>query len=187
MPETMIEANTKPKSKIYSCLGLILLLILISIYGVNYFQLQTQMNQILNSDPRNKGIDVSVHYKNYINISTLVYDLKSVSDNNSMADVFRVFMHYANKIENKKFDKVELSFRGNTKFIVKGDYYNRMGKEFPQQNPIYIIRTFPENLYRIDGSNAYPKWSGGLIGVVSKQMEDFNNVHKLWYIDDLKK
>ena len=47
------------------------------------------------------------------------------------------------------------------------------------------MRTFPENVYALDGAKAFPSWTGGLIGVTGKQMEDFAEFHKQWYIYDL--
>ena len=163
------------------------LVTIIGIYGFNYFQLQSQMNDVLKGDPRNEGIKVSVHFGNYVNPSILVYDLRSISGTNSMADVFRVFLQFAEKMQSKKFDVVELAFRGRTKFKIRGDYFQMLGKEYSWQNPVYIARTFPENLMNPDGSMAYPKWTGGWLGVVEKQMEDFIDFHKKWYLDDMVK
>ena len=49
------------------------------------------------------------------------------------------------------------------------------------------MRTFPENVYRPDGARAFDSWTGGVLGVLGKQMEDFNEFHKQWYIEDLRK
>jgi hypothetical protein len=35
-------------------------------------------------------------------------------------------------------------------------------------------------------ARAYPEWTGGALGVLSKQMEDFSDVHDKWYLDDLQ-
>jgi len=161
--------------------------IVIGIYGVNYLQLQSQMNDVIKNDPRNSGIEVSVHFGNYINPSILTYNLKSISGTNSMADVFRVFLQFAEKVKSKKFDIVELSFRGKVKFKIDGNYFQKLGEEYSWQNPIYTMRTFPEKLMNPDGSKAYPEWTGGLLGVIGKQMEDFNDFHKRWYLEDLAK
>ena len=32
---------------------------------------------------------------------------------------------------------------------------------------------------------AYPEWTGGLLGVAGKQIEDFNDFHMKWYLEDL--
>ena len=44
--------------------------------------------------------------------------------------------------------------------------------------------TFPENLLKVDGSRAYPTWAGGLLGVSGKQVEDFNDFHRQWWLQD---
>jgi len=166
---------------------LVAVIILFGIYCFNYFQLQSKMNDVIKGDPRNNGIEVSVHFCNYVNTSILIYDLKSISRTNSMADVFRVFLQFAEKVQSKKFDLVELSFRGKTKFKIKGDYFQTLGNEYSWQNPIYTMRTFPENLINLDGSKAYPEWTGGWLGVITKQIEDFTDFHKKWYLEDLQK
>ena len=146
---------------------------------------QPLMNEVIESDSRNKGIEVSVYYGD--NQLILVYDLKAISSENSMADVFRVFLQFAEKVKSYKFDKVELAFREKVKFIINGDYFQNLGKEYSYQNPIYTMRTFPENLMNPDGSRAYPKWTGRWLGVSKKQIEDFNDFHKKWYLEDLLK
>ena len=159
----------------------------IGIYGFNYFQLQSQMNDVIKGDPRNNGVEVAVHFGNYVNPSVLVYDLKSISGTNSMADVFRVFLQFAKKVQSKQLDVVELSFKGKTKFKINGDYFQTLGKEYSWQNPVYTMRTFPENLMNLDGSRACPEWTGGWLGVAGKQIEDSNDFHKEWYLEDIAK
>jgi len=84
-----------------------------------------------------------------------------------------------------EFDSVILSFRGKYKFRIEGGYFNKLGSELDSQNPLYTIRTFPENLYTLDGKRAYGSWTGGLFGVLSKQMGEFNDFHDQWYRNDL--
>ena len=51
--------------------------------------LQSDMDNVLRSDPRNSGILVSVGVRD--GGSSLVYNLTSVGPTNSMSDVFRIF------------------------------------------------------------------------------------------------
>ncbi len=182
-PEVAMVETKKTKSKYVIC-GVILL-ILTLIFSINYINLQSRMNDVLKNDPRNLNISVSVHYEKYLNLSILVYDLKGISKENSMADVFRVFLQFAESVKDKKFDVVELSFNGVTKFKITGVYFNTLGQEYSKQNPIYTMRTFTENLMKPDGTKAYSQWTGGLLGVITHQMEDFNEFHKEWYLKDL--
>lgn len=151
----------------------------------NYMLIQRPLSSVIDSDPRNKGITIYAHYKYFVVLSSLIFDLRSVSGDNSPTDVSRVLFQFAQTQKEKTFTDVTLAYRGNNKFMLKGDFFRTVGNEYGSQNPIYTIRTFPENVYKIDGSPAFGTWTGGLIGVLGKQMEDFNDFHKQWYIADM--
>jgi hypothetical protein len=140
------------------------------------------MNAVLKNDPRNSGVAVLVQHRS--NPSVLVYDLRTVALTNSMADVFRVLLQFAQTEKSREFESVELAFRGQPRFVMSGKYFKQLGDEFGTQNPVYTMRTFPENLSRPDGSHAYPTWTGGWIGVAGKQIEDFNDFHRQWWLQD---
>lgn len=163
----------------------IIIIIVIGVYIFNYVTLTLPTDSKINEDNRNEGISIDVHYKYYVLFNTLEYNLKNVPTDKAAADVFRVFLQTASTLKDKKFKKVELSYKGTTKFILIGDYFKQLGSEFGEQNPIYTMRTFPENLYNINGEASYSKWEGGMLGVLNKQMEDFNDFNKKWYLDDL--
>jgi hypothetical protein len=164
---------------------LLLLLAAWAVFGFNYLLLQSPMQSVIDADSLNSGVEVTVHYQNYINLSTLVYDLQKVAGDKSEADVFRVFLQYAEQVQDQRFDTVELAYKGTTKFMVTGDYFEQLGQEYSWQNPIYTTRTFPEHLRLPDGSNAYSQWTGGVLGVTNAQMNDFNDFHKQWYLSDM--
>jgi len=52
---------------------------------------------------------------------------------------------------------------------------------------VYTIRTFPQNVRKLDGTPAYETWSGGMLGVLSRQREDVNQFARDWFIADLAK
>lgn len=157
----------------------------IGIYGFNNINLQSKINDVIKSDQRNQGIVVSVYSKVQNNKLILIYDLQKLSGENSMADVFRVFLQFSEKVKSENFDLIELSFRGKTKFKISGYYFKKLGNEYSFQNPVYTARIFPENLLLPNGSRAYTEWKGGLLGVAKKQIEDCNDFHKKWYLDEL--
>jgi len=41
------------------------------------------------------------------------------------------------------------------------------------------------DVYTPDGKKAFGTWTGGLLGVLSKQMEDFGEFHEKWYVEDM--
>lgn len=174
-------APPRPRSRGRLALLLLLVLIPLAVYGWNYLTLQSKMNEVLEKDPRNNGVEVSVHYKSYVNPSVLVYDLRGISGTNSKLDVMRVLLQFADRVKDKKFDKVELAFRGETKFLLDGDYFQKLGREYSFQNPVYTTNHLPQNVKRPDGTEAFPTWTGGWLGVATKQMQDFNDFHDQWY------
>lgn len=148
-------------------------------------RLQSKLDRAIKFDHRNVGIDISVYYRDAFDKSIVVFDLRDVSGSNSRLDVFRVLLDFAEEFQDDQYDKVELAFRGKAKFALDEFYFRTLGRERDSQNPAYTIRTFPENLKTSSGLRAYPEWTGGLLGVFNKQMEDFNDFHDKWYLDEL--
>lgn len=171
----------RPKRRGRLALLLLLALIPLVIYGWNNLTLQRKMNEVLENDPRNKGVEVSVHYKTYVNPAVLVYDLRGIGVTNSKLDVTRVLLQFADQVKKRKFDRVELAFRGETKFLLDGDYFQKLGRDYGFQNPVYTTNHLPENVKRPDGTDAFPTWTGGWLGVATRQMQDFNDFHDQWY------
>jgi len=151
---------------------------------MNYVQLQCPMNKVLTTDTRNAGLGVNVHYGAYVDPSVLIYDLRSLSRTNSKADVFRSLLQFAEKMKAKKFERVELAFRGTTKFVLAGEYFQKLGQDYGNQNPIWTMNHFPENLKLPNGQRAYETWTGGWLVVAGRQIEDFNDMHDKWYMND---
>ena len=157
------------------------------VLGANYYFIHRTLLSVIESDVRNKGVKVVAYYEYLVSPKTLVFDLRDVEGEKSPLDIFRVFLQFSAAQKDHEYELIKLSFRGDSKFILKGDYFKKLGDEFGTQNPVYTIRTFPEHLFRPDGSAAFGVWTGGLIGVLGKQMEDFNEFHREWYVNDLLK
>lgn len=166
-------------------LAVLLALGIMVVAGANYFLVHRSAQQVLSSDERNQGVSVFAHYEYFVDPSVLVIDLRKLSDTNSPADVTRVLLQFAQSQKLKRFELVKLAHQGRPKFMLKGDFFQILGLEFGEQNPVYTMRTLPENVYNLDGTSAFGTWTGGMLGVLGKQMEDFNEFHKMWYIGDL--
>jgi len=172
----------KPRIKFLIFIGCILG----GMYAFNFLTLNLPALNQTKLDNRNDGISYNIHYQNVFNLRTIVFDLKEIPSEKSPSDVFRVFLQAASGLKDKLFDFVEISYKGNTKFIISGEYYSKLGNEYTEQNPLYTMRTFTENLYDLNHQQAYDGWSGGILGVLGKQMEDFSDFNHKWYIDEYK-
>lgn len=143
------------------------------------------MEKVIADDSRNSGIRIDAYYHTFFDRSVLVLDVISIEGSKTPMDIFRIVLQYAQAMKDVPFRKVELASKGNVKFYITGEFFKKLGDEYGSQNPMYTIRMFPENVYNPDGSRAFSTWTGGVLGVASKQMEDFSNFHKQWYIGDL--
>lgn len=157
----------------------------LAIAAISHVQCQQPLREVSAADPRNAGISAWAHLKYGVLPGTLVFDLRGISPTNSMADVFRLLLQYAQTMQFSRFERVELAYRGQTRFVLEGDYFAQLGAEFGEQNPVYTMRTFTEHVYAPGGEAAFGTWTGGLLGVLGKQLEDFNEFHRRWYLNDL--
>ena len=174
-----------PKGKRVSALVALVLASALTVFLWNYVALQAPMNEVLSADSRNQGIVVKTHFASYCQPSALVFDLQEISGDKSPADVFRVLLQYAAAVQEREFKTVHLNHLGKLKFALDGSYFKRLGSEYGTQNPVYTMRTLPENLFLPSGERAYGTWTGGLLGVLEGQVDDFNNFHQKWYLEDL--
>ena len=68
-------------------------------------------------------------------------------------------------------------------FIFLGEDFSEIGRLFQAgENPIYLMRTLPERLYRPSGERAFGSRQGGLLGVLAEQMDDLNDFGQAWVL-----
>jgi len=138
----------------------------------------------ISRDPRNEGIQVRV---SKYNDETILYDLKSVPKDKSPQDVFRVFLQFTSEVFKADLPSrdVRLAAFGRAKFIVPASHVSLLGEEYGVQNPMYTIRTFPQNLRTLENTPAYSEHKGGLLYLMRVQMNDFNDFLTKWFVKDL--
>ena len=176
-----VSLTTKGNNSMFRKLIFTTVLIITFVASWNYFSLQRNISEIIKSDSRNDGISVFVHYEWFINPNVLVFDLRNVTSSKRPVDVSRVLLQSSEKLKENSYNHVILSFEGKSRFILKGDFFKITGNEYATQNPIYTLRTLPQNVYHLSGKKAFSTWSGGVIGVMRKQMEDLTEFHRQWY------
>ena len=159
--------------------------VIVGIATWNYFSVSRPVAARLAKDDRNDKVSVWAYHQYGVVPSVLVFDLRGVSDQAAQLDVMRALFHSAEGLKESQFDRVLLSHRGIPKLMLDGAHFRKIGEEFATQNPIFTIRTLPENVKKLDGSAAYGTWTGGMLGVLGKQMEDVTKFSQDWYLGDL--
>jgi hypothetical protein len=161
--------------------------VLLTVASWNYFGAHRPVAQRLTQDQRNEKLTLWAYHRYGVVPGTLVVDLRGFRDDAAMVDVMRALIQSAEAHKDSKFERIVLAYKGTSKFLLDGAYFQKVGQEYESQNPVYTLRTFPENVFKLDGSAAYGTWTGGMLGVLGKQMEDLNQFSKDWYLDDALK
>lgn len=143
-------------------------------YSANLLLLQEPMNAILKENSAFRGMEVSTHYQYWIIPGVIVYDLKSLSVEQSPIDVHTAFLEFAKKLKTKRYSRVELSYQGVTKFSIDGASFSQLGQEYAKKNFDYVLYSFPRLFRARDGSQ--PSGPSGRDALM-----DF---HRKWYGDD---
>jgi hypothetical protein len=147
-----------------------------------YSSVHEPISKSIAEDARNSGYEISASYAGLLDTSTLVLDLGRV-DRAAPLDLLRgVFLAAAAmEREHERFETVVLARGGEPVFVLSGSDFSSLGSEFGGgQNPVYLVRTFPEKLKTPYGTAAFSTWSGGALGVVGAQMKDVNDAAHQW-------
>lgn len=140
------------------------------------------VSSALDADSRNSGFTIHAHYGYYVDPSTLVLDLSEAS-HASAIDLFRGIFQSADALHGRgrTFRSVVLANRRKEVFLMDGGKFDELGSEFANgENPVYMVRTLPENLLLPDGTQAFGKWEGGVLGVLTRQMTDVSEAARAW-------
>lgn len=158
---------------------------LLAVAGINHVSLNQPLQTALADDSRNAGIEAWGYHRYLVSPQVATFDLRDVSTRKSRLDVTRTLFQYAEQLKDRRFDRVILAFQGEDRFMIDGDYFQELGRTYAYQNPNYLLRTLPENIRTLDGQRAYSQWQGGMLGVMNRQLQDLNQFHDDWYLDDM--
>ena len=154
----------------------------LAVAAFNWFSAMSPLQAALSDDPRNKELSIWAYHRLGVLPGELVFDVRDLGPGNSANDVLRTLLQYARAQKDSSFEHVTLAYRGEARFQIDGRYFSKLGTEYGYQNPIYTLRTMPENLYRPSGRRAYESWTGGLLGVTARQMEDLSDFTGDWFM-----
>lgn len=144
-------------------------------YSANLFLLQEPINDVLKQSSAFNGMSVSAHYEYWIVPNVVVYDLQGVSFRQAPIDVHTAFLEFAKRLKAKRYSRVDLSYRGVTKFSIDGAAFQRLGSEYAKRNFDFVLYQFPR-LFRSVGP---PEKSSP--GDERDALIDF---HRHWYGSD---
>jgi hypothetical protein len=145
-------------------------------YSANLFLLQEPMNDVLKENSAFAGMQVSAHYEYWVVPGVVVYDLKDVGVRQTAIDVHTAFLEFAKKLKAKRYSRVELSYKGTTKFSIDGASFAKIGSEYAKRNYDYVLYRIPRLFHGEDGATMPAVGSNGRDALLQ--------FHKAWYGDD---
>ena len=167
-------------------IGILAVVAVVAGFGVwNYFEVYGPVSKRLTQDERNRKVTIWVYRQYGVSPSTIVFDLRNANEDAAALDVTRMLFQGAESLKESRFERIVLAHRGEAKLYLEGQYFQELGKRFETENPVYLLRTLPENVHRLDGSKAYGTWTGGLLGVLGKQMDDLGSLAQDWFLRDM--
>jgi hypothetical protein len=112
-------------------------------YSANLFLLQEPVNDILKENAAFNGMEVSAHYQYYVIPGIVVYDLEGLSMRQTPLDVQTALLEFAKKVKEKRYERVDLAYRGERKFSIDGASFMKLGHEYANRNFDYVLYKFP--------------------------------------------
>jgi hypothetical protein len=123
-------------------------------YSANILMLQQPVNDTLRENAALRGMKVSAHYQYWVVPGVVVYDLEELSFRQTPIDVHTAFLEFAKKLKARRYSRVDLSYRGTTKFSIDGHSFARLGEEYSRRNFDYVLYSFPRLFRAADGTPA---------------------------------
>lgn len=145
-------------------------------YSANLFLLQQPVNDILRENAAFQGMEVSAHYQYWVVPGVIVYDLERLSFRQTPIDVHTAFLEFARKLKGKRYSRVELSYRGTTKFSIDGASFAKLGEEYAKRNFDFVLYSFAGLFRSPDGTPAIDR--------KTSERNALLEFHRRWYGQD---
>ena len=144
-------------------------------YSANLFLLQQPVDEVIASNAAFQGMKVSAHYQYWVVPGVVVYDLQEMSFRQTPIDVHTALLEFAKKVKAKRYSRVDLSYRGATKFSIDGASFARLGDEYEKRNFEYALYEFPR---------MFRGQSKAEDAAAAANRDALLQFHKQWYGDD---
>ena len=145
-------------------------------YSANMLLLQQPVNDILHENSALQGMKVSAHYEYWVVPGVIVYDLEQLSFRQTPIDVHTAFLEFAKKLKAKRYSRVDLSYKGQTKFSIDGASFARLGEEYAKRNFDYVLYSFPRLFRAAEGTHP--------IDPATSDRDALLEFHRRWYGQD---
>lgn len=126
-------------------------------------------------------VDVDVYYDGMFSTDVVVFDLKDGgSPNARRIDPVHLLLQFAAKLDLTSVRRVVLARSKRHVFYIDASDLQRLADSYDGGGRVWAFNHLPESARTMSGSRAYGEWTGGLLGVLQKQMEDLDDLIRTW-------
>ncbi|MCE1246624.1 MAG: hypothetical protein LWY06_08270 [Firmicutes bacterium] len=157
-------------------------------WGVTTFNtLQKPLLDMGDGEGKYKGLIATAGYRDLFMKDVLVFDLKKVPLDLDSTAPYEYFLQYIVALENQGivFSKVEIRYKGKTKYVLDGDAVHNLAALSITLKPLEIALLFPPMLKKADGKQAFTIPYGDEQWVEQKKINNFKTFLEDWYLKDL--
>ena len=162
--------NAKNVQRVFTALVLITVLVIVSVFALNYTKLQKPLNRIIDQDARNNGVHATVYFDSFIDTKIIVFDVRAIGPPAGPAGVFRAFFQFARELQGRKIEEVVLAFRGKPKLKLNGDDFLALGASFGTMQPKKLLWELARNLRLPNGKLVISHVPGNYAAMLQKNL-----------------
>lgn len=145
-------------------------------YSANAILLQQPVNDILQENSALRGMKVTAHYQYWVIPGVVVYNLEELTFRQTPIDVHTAFLEFAKELKTKRYSRVDLSYKGVTKFSIDGASFTRIGEEYTKRNFDYVLYSFPRLVQPATGTTP--------LKPADSDRDNLMEFHRRWYGQD---
>jgi len=145
-------------------------LLLLGVFLLNYTTLQRPLNRVVARDSRNTGVQVTVYYASYMDMRTIVFDVRGMAPPAGAPGVLRSFMQFAHELQGRRISEVIIAVRGQRKFKIHGDDFLTLGASVGTAQPRQLLWELAHNLRFLNNKLVLSHLPGDYAALLKKSL-----------------
>ena len=173
------QASRRVRAYRRAVLGLLFLVL--SVWGANTLLVGRPVRAALAADAGAARLQLRARFQYYLDLTTLVLDLRSPDATPENAFVSLALAARAMGAADRSFRRVVLAHGRDAVFVLSGGDFARLGADLAAgRNPIALARSVPQKLRGAAGASGFGQWTEALPPVLGLQAADAAAAARRW-------
>ncbi|NLH48108.1 MAG: hypothetical protein GX444_05825 [Myxococcales bacterium] len=164
--------SSKGLQRSFTILIILAVLGMIGIFALNYGLLQRPLNRVIGRDDRNLGVRATAYFDSYVDLDTIVFDVRGLDPRSGAQGLVRTFLEYAHELQGSDIDEVIIAYRGQRKLKIRGDDFLTLGASLGTAQPREVMWELAHNLRFLNGKMVMSNLPGNYAALLQKSLGD---------------